>query len=110
MSLEVRVTEQAHADIERNAHWWAENHSMEQAIRWQDAVYRPLRELALMQESYGIAHESAALGVELRQKVVGLGKGNYRAIFRIHERHISILAVRRATQDDITTELLDTDE
>lgn len=30
----VVMLQQAHLDINRNADWWAEDHSVEQALRW----------------------------------------------------------------------------
>lgn len=104
MTFSVRITEQAHADIERNTLWWAANHSVQQAVEWQDCVYRQLSLLGGMPESYSLAQESGGLGIELRQKTVGLGKGNYRAIFKIQESIVTVLAVRRAAQDDLSTD------
>ena len=42
MKRQLVITERAHQDIERNAVWWARNHSLTQAIDWQDAVYRQI--------------------------------------------------------------------
>jgi plasmid stabilization system protein ParE len=39
MTLRLVISERAHQDIERNAVWWARNHSLPQAIDWHDAVY-----------------------------------------------------------------------
>ena len=38
MKRQLVITERAHQDIERNAVWWARNHSLTQAIDWQDAA------------------------------------------------------------------------
>jgi len=38
MSFKITIAAEAHEDISRNAFWWAEQHSYEQAIRWKDAV------------------------------------------------------------------------
>lgn len=38
MTFHVSVLPQARRDIDRNADWWADHHSTEQALRWSDAV------------------------------------------------------------------------
>lgn len=53
----------------------------------------------------GITPESARLGAELRQKIVGLGRGNYRAVFSIDRHNVLVLAVRHASQDDLTDDV-----
>jgi plasmid stabilization system protein ParE len=99
MNWTIVIAEQAHRDIERNAVWWANRHSIRQALAWQDLVYQQLAEIAHMPESYPLSPENGRVPVELRQKSVGLGRGGYRAIFSIQGTEIRILAVRRAAQD-----------
>ncbi|MCA9123937.1 MAG: hypothetical protein H6822_20525 [Planctomycetaceae bacterium] len=45
MTFDLEITEAAHNDIIRNAAWWAEHHSYDQAIRWRDAIYKQLESL-----------------------------------------------------------------
>ena len=58
MSLPVKITDCAHEDIARNALWWAEHHSYEQAVRWKDAIYEQLTELSLTPERHSLAVEN----------------------------------------------------
>ena len=39
MTFRVIILPQTHRDIDRNADWWADHHSVEQAVRWADTVY-----------------------------------------------------------------------
>lgn len=39
MTFRVSILPQARRDMDRNADWWAEHHSVEQALRWSDAIY-----------------------------------------------------------------------
>ena len=54
MTLKLVITERAHPDIERNAVWWARNHSLDQAISWQATVYQQVEGILLMPESYSL--------------------------------------------------------
>ncbi len=47
LTFRVIILPQAHRDIDRNADWWAENHAVEQALRWSDVVYDQIETLAV---------------------------------------------------------------
>lgn len=101
MTLTLVITERAHQDIERNAIWWARNHSIPQAIDWQDAVYRQLETIPEMPESYSLAPENPKFNEELREKNVGLGVGGYRAVFTVRGNEVHILTIRRGAQREL---------
>jgi plasmid stabilization system protein ParE len=96
MSFRLNVTNQARDDITRNAAWWAENHSLDEALRWYDSVYEQLNELLLYPESHPLAAENDSFPYELREKLVGGRKRTYQAIFTIAETEVRVLTVRRA--------------
>ena len=75
MTLKLVISERAHQNIERNAVWWARNHSLTEAIDWQDAVYRQLETIPEILESYSLAPENPKFDEVLREKNVGLGLG-----------------------------------
>jgi plasmid stabilization system protein ParE len=110
MSFTVRYTDEAKADIFRNAHWWAKHHSLEQALRWESAVENQISALQEMPERHGVAPENDDFPYEIRQKVIGLGsRPRYRAVFAIKEQEVFILAVRageenRLAPDDVAFE------
>lgn len=102
MKYTVVIDQVAHNDIKRNAEWWAENHSYEQAFQWKTAIYEQLRDLADMPTRHGMAPENSQLSIEIRQMLVGLGKRRtYRAVFTMNDSFVHVLTVRRASQDTI---------
>jgi len=102
MSFWLTVTNQARDDITRNAAWWAETHSLDEALKWYDSVYEQLNELLALPESHGLAAESDSFPYELRKMLVGGKKRTYRAIFTIAGSEVRVLTVRRAAQRAIT--------
>ena len=98
MTYWLNVTNQARDDLARNANWWAENHSLEEALKWYDSVYEQLNELLLIPASHGFAAENDSFSYELREKLVGGKRRSYRAVFTIVETEVRILTVRRAEQ------------
>jgi plasmid stabilization system protein ParE len=101
MTFTVRIEQEAHDNIQGNALWWTENHSPDQAIKWERAVYDQLRELATMPERHGLAFESNEFPFDLHQQLLGIGKTRtYRALFRIEESTVVVLTFLAAEQDD----------
>ena len=98
MKYRVIVGKRAIDDIERNAIWWADHHSAEQALRWYvilEAIYR----LESFPESHPIAYENDEFSINLRQRHCGPGsRPTYRAIFTIKAQEVHVLAVRRASE------------
>ena len=100
MSYPVRVTPEANADIVRNANWWAEHHSIEQAGRWHAAVYGKIATLAEFPESHALAHENPDYSYDLREARFGLGsRPGYRILFTVLAGDVIVLAVNAAEQD-----------
>ncbi len=102
MNHELIVQPTAKADITRNAIWWADNHSLQQAIDWVDAVETQLNELKRNPERFGFALENGLFSYPLRQMPIGLGnRQSYRAGFTIRGSEVHVLTIRRAAQDAI---------
>ena len=102
MSFNVTIQETAHQDIQRNALWWAHNHSVDEAIKWKAVIYEQLRELETMPNRHPLAVENPAFSFDIREKLVGLGHSpGYRAVFTIVENEVHVLTVRRGAQDAI---------
>jgi plasmid stabilization system protein ParE len=105
MNYGLVLTARARADILRNAEWWAENHSLDQAIAWFDSIYEQLEGLRRMPERFPLAPENGSVEVEIREMPLGIGsRPSYRAIFTIKPLEVHILTVRRASQDALPTE------
>ncbi len=45
MTFRIEITDRAQRDIERNAQWWAQHHSAQQAAEWFDTVHAQLQTL-----------------------------------------------------------------
>jgi len=102
MTFEIQIAEAAHDDIMRNAVWWAEHHSYDQAIRWRDAIYEQLESLRSAPERHAFAVENPQFLYDLREKLVGLGnQRGYRALFTIRAQTVYILAIHRAAQETV---------
>jgi plasmid stabilization system protein ParE len=102
MTYWLNVTNQARDDITRNAAWWAENHSLDEALKWYDSVYEQLNELLANPESHGFAPENDSFPYDLREKPVGGKQRTYRAVFTVVLTEVRVLTVRRAAQRAIT--------
>lgn len=99
MRFQVRITGLAKRDIERNAQWWAQEHSVDQAELWFNMVHEQLQQLDLFPESNAVSVESDEFGIELRDKLIGLGsRRSYRAVFTIKGSTVYVLRVRRASE------------
>lgn len=102
MTFRVVLLDQAEAEIEANAQWWATHHSVEQAARWFDAVHEQLKSLEHFPESNGLSAENDDFPYEIRDKPLGLGsRPSYRAVFTIKDETVYVLTVRRGAQDVI---------
>jgi plasmid stabilization system protein ParE len=105
MNYGLILTARARADILRNAEWWAENHSSDQAIAWFDSIYEQLERLRTMPERFPFTPENGSVAVEIREMPLGLGgRPSYRAVFTIKPLEVHVLTVRRSSQDSVTTE------
>ncbi len=102
MTFRVAVLPQAKEDIARNSLWWADNHSVDQAIIWAETVEQQLLELEHNPEAFSFANEHERFPYQLRQMLLGLGRRrSYRAVFTIKNEDVYVLTIRRAAQDVI---------
>jgi len=83
MSFKVRYTVQARADNFRNSTWWAEHHSLDQALEWEALVQKQIATLDSMPERHGFAVENDKFAIEIRQMLVGIGpRPSYRVLIQ----------------------------
>jgi plasmid stabilization system protein ParE len=103
----VRLSDSAEEDILRNAVWWADNHSIDEALEWETVVRRQLLEIACQPDSHGLLSESHELKYVIREALIGKGrKGSYRALFCVLGDKVVILRLLRASQQAIRPEEL----
>jgi plasmid stabilization system protein ParE len=111
MRLRLIVTPEAKGDIDRNACWWAEKHSLEQALRWSATIYDQLQTLRQFPKRHALAAENDKFPFEVRENPVGVGsRPNYRAVYTVHEDTVYVLAIRRDSQDVLRGDDLSFDE
>lgn len=103
MSRPVLLAEPAFEDLRRNARWWAEHRSPEQALRWYEGFLAELESLAGHPEHYPLARENVKLPYELRELHYGLGPHpTHRAVFTVRPDAVLVLRIRHAAQADLT--------
>jgi plasmid stabilization system protein ParE len=103
MNFFIRYTDTAEADLLRNSEWWAENHSLEQALEWEDEIRQQIATLNAMPERHALAPENPGFPFDMREELIGLGsRPGYRAVYTIVESEVRVLAIRRGSQDVIT--------
>lgn len=99
MKRKVVIQPRAIEDIKRNALWWADRHSAEQALAWYDDAIDSLNALAEFAESHSLSVENEDFSFEIRDCLFGLGKRkSYRGIFTIDSDVVRVLTVRRSSE------------
>ncbi len=100
MKYSVEILPRAEADIERNAQWWADQHNVDQAVKWFIAVRSQILSLDQFPESHSLSYENDEFPYEIREKLVGLGsRPGYRAVFTIRDGTVFVVAVLAAEQN-----------
>jgi plasmid stabilization system protein ParE len=103
----VRLSDSAEEDILRNAVWWADNHSIDEAIEWEAIVRRQLLEIPCQPDSHSLLSESRELKYVIREALIGKGqKGSYGAVFFMSGDKVVVLRLLRASQQAIRPEEL----
>ena len=107
MTQPVILTEPAFDELRRNARWWAEHRSLEQAEHWYDGFLAKLDSLEHDAERYPLARENDKFPCELRVLHYGVGsRPIHRALFTIRPDSILVLAIRHTAQEDVTPDEL----
>ena len=108
MKYHVIVHDTAMDDVERNARWWLENYSKDEALRWYELAFQKIYSLEAFPTRHGLSAENADFPFEIRDLLFGPGsRPSYRAIFTIQENVVHVLAVRRSSQDKLYTSDVD---
>ena len=108
MSYRVTILPRAEFDIERNARWWADHYSTEQAARGFWTIRDQLESLREFPEGCGLSSENDQFPYEIRDKPVGLGsRPRFRAVFTIRNHDVCVLTVRAGEEDRLTPDDVD---
>ncbi len=101
MTYRVTIVSAAKQQMARQALWWSENRSVEQAARWLAGLDTALQSLEAHPERCSLARESDAFDIDLRELRYGLkDKPTHRAIFEIRGDEVIVYAIRHVAQRD----------
>ena len=89
----MRIQQRAEEDIVRNALWWAEHHSIDEALAWEAIVRQHILSIGRQPHSHGLSAESSRFPIEIRDALVGKGsrRGSYRAVFTVSDEQVFVL-------------------
>ena len=100
--MRVSVTERAWEDVRRNARWWAENRSQEQAATWYDDIRAAIAALADRPHQWPTAREDLSFSFEIREYHFRIGgRATHRIVFTIGDDSVVVLAVVHVSQQDL---------
>ena len=100
MAYRLRITERAYSDVARNANYWAGHHSVEQSLRWYNAIHDKIKSLVNFPESNSLAHENPDYAYDLREALFGLGsRPGYRILYTVTDEDVVVLAIKAAEED-----------
>ena len=54
MMFAVKISSQAESDLWRNMCWWAEHHSVAEALEWETVIRQQVDQVGFAPESYGL--------------------------------------------------------
>jgi plasmid stabilization system protein ParE len=98
----VRWSSKAEHDIAQVLRWFQEQSATAAGDRWFIRLQRAAQRLEHDPESLPLALESESLGFELRELICGRRPGQYRVLFFIEGRTVTVLHVRHASRDETT--------
>ncbi len=105
MKYTIVITHPAEIQLATNSQWWAEDRSVDQAIRWYEGFLAAIESLEQHPDRCPLARENDRFDVEIRELHYGLGsRPTHRAVFKIEDDRVLILAVRHGAQQDLTEE------
>jgi len=108
VTYRVILTENARAEMQEDAIWWARHRDSSQAGRWLDGFTSALLTLTENPEKHPLAKESQRYRVELRQLLYGLGKQpTHRAVFQICDAEVVVYGIRHLARRDLTIDDLE---
>ncbi len=102
MKYQVRLTEKAEQDVATVLDWFGEPDALPAARKWFGQLMAAIDTLETMPGRCGVAAESADVGVEIRELLVGKRHGIYRVIFQLEKRTVFILRIRHAAREALS--------
>lgn len=104
MKYTVTITKRAEQDREASFDWYAENYSLEFAIRWWHGITAAMHSLGTVAGRCHKARESRDLPFELFELLYGSRHNKQRILFRIENTEVVILQIRHSARRDLRFE------
>lgn len=101
---QVRLTHKADGDVDSVLRWFADQHAMTAGARWLSTLMARLNTLEMNPGRCPVAEESAAIGLEIRELLLGKRRGVYRLLFHIEERTVHILRIWHTARETPTSD------
>jgi len=105
MTRIVGITDQAREQLEAAFHWWRENRSESQAVKWYNLFLDAIESIKNNPEKYPLSPENKSFPFEIRELRFGVGRHKtHRAVFTIRPDMVLVIAVRHMAQQAICPE------
>lgn len=102
MRYRVALTDKAERDIDCVLRWLVEHEAEAAGRRWFGQLMAKIMSLESHPQRCAAAAESADVGQEIRQVLLGRKRFKYRILFVIDGRNVSILRVWHSSRDELT--------
>ncbi len=100
----VHITEKAEADVASVLEWFRDQEAIAAGGKWFAQLMAVIDKLETMPERCRLAEESAELGLDIREILVGKRRGIYRVLFQIEGRTVHIVRVWHGARDAWTAD------
>lgn len=99
---QVVISARAERDAEQALRWFRDQQATAAGARWFAQLWKRIDTLETKPGRCRVAAESAELGIEVRELLVGRKRRTYRILFQIHGRVVRILRIRHSARDRLT--------
>ena len=104
MRYKVLLTDRAESDIDSALLWFREQRASDAGKRWFNFLTERIQTLELHPDRCPVAAESEYAGAEIRELSFGRRQVQYRILFVIDNKVVTILRVWHASRDSMTRE------
>lgn len=106
MPYRVMLTVKAEADVASILKWFQDQQATDAGGRWFAQLMAKLETLESHPERCAVAIESADVGQEIREILLGQRRYKYRILFRVSGKTVTILRVWHGSRNTITRDEL----
>ena len=106
MKYDIHVDDDVYAMLRDTEAWYADRaQSSDVGAKWRSGFLEALRALSDNPFQFALARESTRFPYDLRELLYGSGRRKtHRALFRIVDDRVEVLAIRHVAQRDLTAD------